>query len=105
MGAFGGSRNSVAQGVASANNTLNENQQIAGLLGSGYSQAMGQASTLAQNGAQGAYNNANLGLQGVGSPSQWNMNMLKQGFQGLPYGTSSSGNQNNLNYGFSGSLL
>src|ERR1035437_415299 len=31
MGAFGGSRNSVAQGVASANNTLNENQQTAGL--------------------------------------------------------------------------
>src|ERR1019366_4010502 len=78
MGAFGGSRNGVAQGVASANNTLNDNRQIAGLLGSGYSQAMGQASTLAQNGAQGAYNNANLGLQGVGSPSQWNMNMLKQ---------------------------
>jgi hypothetical protein len=102
MGAFGGSRNSVAQGSAQAQNAVNENQTIAGLLGTGYSQAMGQAGQLAQGGANAAGANANLGLQGVGDPNLWAVNMLKNGFQGLPYGTSSSGNQNQ--FGFNGSI-
>ena len=94
MGAFGGSRNAVAQGSAQAQNAVNENQTIAGLLGTGYSQAMGQAGQLAQGGANAAGANANLGLQGADNPNLWMVNMLKNGFQGLPYGTSSSGNQN-----------
>jgi hypothetical protein len=104
MGAFGGSRNAVAQGTAQAQNAVNENQTIAGLLGQGYSQAMGQAGQLAQGGAYGAGANANLGLQGADNPNLWMVNMLKNGFQGLPYGTSSSGNQNQFSGGVNASV-
>ena len=104
MGAFGGSRNAVAQGTAQAQNAVNENQTIAGLLGTGYSQAMGQAGALAQGGANAAGANANLGLQGAGNPNLWMVNMLKNGFQGLPYGTSSSGNQNDFGTKINASL-
>lgn len=102
MGAFGGSRNSVAQGSAQAQNAVNENQTIAGLLGQGYSQAMGQAGQLVQGGAYGAGANANLSMMGGDNKNLWAVNMLKNGFQGLPYGTSSSGNQNQ--FGFQGDV-
>jgi len=89
-GAFGGSRQGVATGVALANNNLAQQNQTAGLLSSGYNNAINQANQLTGYGLTGATNNANLGLGGVGSPQAWLMNLLKQGYIG-PYGQMSSG--------------
>jgi len=96
-GAFGGSRSGVAQGVATAQNELNRNSTVSGLLSSGFNNTMARAGTLAAGGFQGAGANANLGLAGVGNQPLWLVNMLKNGFTGLPYGQSSSGNQNSFN--------
>lgn len=87
-GAFGGSRAAVAQGSALAANNLNRNSQISGLLSTGYDNTMARAGTLAGMGAEGANQNANLGLGGVGNAQQWLMQMLNQGFH--PTGTTSS---------------
>lgn len=101
-GAFGGSRHGVAEGVALANNNRAQMGQTAGLLSSGYNNAMGQAGQLAGMGFAGAQQNANLGLGGVGNAQQWLMNMLNQGYKG-PMGQTSSGasqgNQSGYNLG------
>lgn len=88
-GAFGGSRSAVAQGAALSQNNIAQAGQTAGLLSSGYSDAMGRASQLAQMGGQAAGANAQLGMQGVGNPDLWRQLVLKNGLMGLPYGTSS----------------
>ena len=89
-GAFGGSRAAIAQGAALAANNRAQQAETAGLLSSGYGQAINQANQLAGYGYAGAQSNANLGLGGVGSPQQWYMNLLKQGYIS-PYGASSQG--------------
>jgi hypothetical protein len=90
--AFGGSRQGVAEGVALSNNNMAQQSQTAGLLQSGYNNAIGQASQLAGYGMQGAQMNSNLGFGGVGSPEQWKLNMMNQGWTG-PTGQTSSGAQ------------
>jgi hypothetical protein len=89
-GAFGGARHGIMEGTAIGQNNMNRNSQIGGLLSSGYDQTMNRAGTLAGMGFAGAGANANLGMGGVGSPQQWLLQMLKQGFAG-PTGTTSSG--------------
>lgn len=96
MGAFGGSRNAVATGVAQANNNLNRNTAISGLLSSGYTQAINQASTLVGQGQNATASNIGLGNEGVGQTSLWGANVLKGALQGMPYGTSSATNNNSL---------
>lgn len=91
-GAFGGSRAAVATGTALAQNNLNRNSAVSGLLNTGYDSTMNRAGTLAGLGFAGSQANANLGMGGVGSPQQWLLNMLNQGFRG-PTGTTSSGSQ------------
>lgn len=98
-GAFGGSRHGVAEGVAVAENERNRNSAVSGLLSSGYENAMGRAQGMAGMGFAGAGANANLGMAGVGSPMQWYMNMLNQGYHG-PTGTTSSGAQAETQGGF-----
>lgn len=95
-GAFGGTRQGVAEGVAQANNNLNRNSQIGGLLYGGFNDAMGRAQNLAQAGFAGSQANANLGFGGVGSPDQWMAEMMKR-YYGGPMG----GQTNGSGYGFS----
>jgi hypothetical protein len=97
-GAFGGSRQGVATGTALAQNNMNRNQAVSGLLYGGFNDTMGRAQNMAQMGAYGAGQNANLGMGGVGNQQQWLMNMLNQGYRG-PYG----GAQNGSGYSMSGS--
>lgn len=96
-GAFGGSRYGVALGTALANNNGAQQTQTANLLSQGYNNAIGQATNLAGLGFQGAGLNSNLGFGGVGSPSQWLAQMLKQGFI-MPTGTQSSGAGSNTGF-------
>jgi hypothetical protein len=96
-GAFGGSRQGVATGVALGQNNLNRNSQISGLLSSGFDNTMNRAGNLAGMGFAGAQSNANLGMGGVGSPQQWLMQMLSQGFH--PTGQTSSGSSSGTQYG------
>lgn len=91
-GAFGGSRQNVATGTALAQNNLAQGQQTAGLLNSGFNDAMNRASGLAGLGFAGGQANANLGMQGVGNPAQWLAQMMKQGFI-MPTGGTSGGAQ------------
>ena len=98
--AFGGSRHGVAEGVALAQNNLSQAQQTAGLRAQGYDNAMQQAAQLAGYGFQGAQLGANLGLGGVGSPEQWRLMMMRQGFVG-PLGSTSSGRSNTVGGGAS----
>ena len=102
-GAFGGSRQGVATGTALAQNNLNRNAQVSGLLNSGYDNTMNRAGQLAGMGFAGAGANANLGMGGVGSPQQWLLNMLNQGFHG-PTGTTSSGAQAGTQWGYNAAL-
>ena len=89
-GAFGGSRHGVATGTALAQNNMNRNSQVGGLLYGGFNDAMGRAGDLARYGFAGAGANANLGMGGVGSPQQWMLEMMKNGWQGAT-GSQSSG--------------
>jgi hypothetical protein len=102
-GAFGGSRQGVAEGVALANNNMNQQSQNANLLSPGYNQAQNQASQLAGYGMQGANLNSNLGFGGVGSPSQWYAQQLKQGFI-QPTGSTSGGAMTTVGGGYSGGV-
>lgn len=88
--AFGGGRHGVAAGVTQGENNRNRTSQIGGLLSTGYNDAMGRAGQMAGMGFAGAGANANLGMGGVGSPQQWLLQMLNQGFRG-PTGQTSSG--------------
>lgn len=86
-GAFGGSRHGVASGVAIGENERNRGNTVSGLLYGGFNDAMGRAGQLAGMGFGAAGANANLGFGGVGSPDQWMMQMLRQGYIG-PQGSS-----------------
>ena len=89
-GAFGGSRHGVASGVAMGEAARNQNAQIAGLLSSGFEGAMGRAGSLRGLGYGAAGAGANLGMT-AGNPDLWRMEIMRRGFQGLPYGTTSRG--------------
>lgn len=89
-GAFGGTRQGVATGVALAQNNLQQANQNATLLNNQYGQAINQAQGLAGLGFAGSNANAQLGLAGVGDPAQWYAQMLKQGFI-MPTGSTSGG--------------
>ena len=80
-GAFGGSRQAVAQAVAQSENQRNTMGQIANLRQQGYSDATNRALMA-----------ANLGMGA--DPNVWRLQMLKQGFAGMPYGTTYSGSGN-----------
>lgn len=103
-GAFGGGRHGVAEGVTIGENNRNRESQVAGLLSSGYGDAMQRAALLSQGGFQGAGANANLGMGGVGSPEQWYLQMLRQGFLG-PTGQTSSGAQTGVGFNYHASTL
>lgn len=98
-GAFGGSRHGVATGTALAENARTQSGQVAGLLNSGFSDAMQRAAQSAAMGFQGAGNNANLGMGGVGNPEQWRLMMQKAGFMG-PMGQRTSGATSGVEAGF-----
>lgn len=87
--AFGGSRAAVAQGSALSQNNQAQQGQTAGLLQTGYGDAMNRAGQMAQMGFAGSQANANLGMGGVGNPMQWLMQMLNQGYKG-PMGTNTN---------------
>jgi hypothetical protein len=89
-GAFGGNRRFLAQGTALSGNNIAQQQQTAGLLSSGFGDAMQRALAMSGMGAQGSAANANLGMGGVGSPQQWLMQQLKSGFMG-PLSTTTTG--------------
>lgn len=89
-GAFGGSRHGIATGTALAENNMAQAGQTAGLLRGGYDEAMARAAQLAQGGYAGAGANANLGMGGIGSPDQWMLQALKQGWLG-PMGQTNTG--------------
>lgn len=105
-GAFGGSRQGVAEGTMLANNQMNLNTLNANLLNSGYGTAMGQASGLANLGFSGAGLNSQLGMQGVGNQSLWNAQQLRNGFI-MPTGSNYGGAQSTAsgNANFSGWVL
>src|SRR3990167_8723503 len=88
--ASGGSRHGVASGVAMGEAARNQNAQIAGLLNTGFEGAMGRAGQLAGLGYGAAGAGANLGMT-AGNPDLWRMEIMRRGFQGLPYGTTSRG--------------
>lgn len=95
--AFGGSRQGVAQGVALAQNNLQQANQTAQLLQSGYQNAVQQAQGLAGFGLQGAQLNSNLGFGGVGN-GLWGLNALRGGFV-MPTGQNSDTEQHQTGYG------
>jgi hypothetical protein len=64
VGAFGGSRQGVQEGVAAAQTSLGTQQQIANMLNSGWGQALTPAYGLAQQAGQQGYNAA-TGLAGM----------------------------------------
>jgi hypothetical protein len=103
-GAFGGSRQGVAQGQMLANNAFNQQSQNAQLMNTGYQNAMNQASQLAGFGQQGAQMNANLGFGGVGNQALWNANMLKNGYMGPTGSTYSNSSNTNQNNGLQGTI-
>ena len=78
--AFGGTRHGIATGTALAENTRNRDQQIAGLLSSGYEGAMGRAGQA-----------VNFGMGGAGSPEAWRLRQLVESMRGLPYGQTYRG--------------
>jgi hypothetical protein len=100
-GAFGGSRHGIATGTALAENRVNQNAQIAGLLNSGFEGAMGRAAQQAGMGFNAAGAGANLGMT-AGSPDLWRLEALRRGFSGMPYGQTytSQGNQSGYNAGY-----
>lgn len=92
-GAFGGNRHGVATGVALGENARNQAAQYAGLLNSGFEGAMGRAGQVAGMGFDAAGAGANLGMT-AGNPDLWRLQMLRQGFQGTPYGQTYQGRTN-----------
>lgn len=87
-GAFGGSRHGVAQGVALANNAQAQQQQIAGLLSSGFESAMGRAGGLANLGLSGTAGAPGLNdyLRTQTDPDLYRISVLQNAMRGVPTG-------------------
>jgi len=85
VGAFGGSRQGVQQGVATAQTALGTQQQIGNLLSSGWGQALTPSAQLALQSGQQAYGAAgllaNLGAQGYGAAQQQAGNIANTNLQ------------------------
>jgi hypothetical protein len=75
QGAFGGSRNGVAEGSALAQNQMNQNQQLGNLEYSGFGAATNQAMQQANLGMGASQSLQNLGYQNAMLPGQ----ILQQG--------------------------
>lgn len=88
-GAFGGSRQGVAQGVALADNARTQGMQMAGLLNQGFEGAMGRAGQVAGMGFDAAGAGANLGMT-AGNRDLWRLNTLQRGYNPIQTGSSSS---------------
>lgn len=97
-GAWGGSRAAIAQGTALSQNNQAQQQQTASLLNGGYTQAMGQATSLANLGMGGAQGAASLGdylrnIQMQQQPGAYQSQVLKGALSGLPTGTTQTQTQ------------
>lgn len=104
-GAFGGSRAAIATGSALSQNNQAQAGQVAGLLNSGFDNAMQRAGTVANFGLNAASQLPQLGdymrnVQMQQDPNMWRMNTLRQGFSGLPLGNSSTNKSTSTSYGF-----
>jgi hypothetical protein len=86
VGAFGGSRQGVNEGVASAQTALGTQQQIGNMLQTGWGQALAPASQLALQGGQQAYGAAgllsNLASTGYGNAATQAGNIANLNLQG-----------------------
>lgn len=104
-GAFGGSRQGVAAGQAAADVANNIGNQIAGFQHQGFNDAMGRAFQSANLGLGASQQMAALGpyAQMMNDPNLRRAYMLKQGMQGMPIGTTSTGP--NPNYQSPGQAL
>ena len=87
VGAFGGSRQGVQEGVAQAQTALGTQQQIANMLNTGWGQALTPAYGLAQQAGQQGYNAA-TGLAGM---AQSGYGAAQQAGQGLANTNLSAG--------------
>lgn len=102
-GAFGGSRHGVASGVAQGAIEQDRNAALAGLRYGGFTDAMNRANQLTNFGFMGAQ-----GLQGYDAYMRqaqsdidgYRMNVLRQGFMGLPYGQDTRGKSSGWSLGF-----
>jgi hypothetical protein len=85
VGAFGGSRQGVAEGVSDAQNALGTQQQIGQMLQQGWGQALTPAAQLAMQGGQQAYGAAgllgNLGARGYETAAQQGQGIANQNLQ------------------------
>lgn len=81
-GAFGGSRQGVALGVALGENARNQGLLTANVLNQGFENSMGRAAQVANLGFGGAQAGANLGME-AGNPAVWRANQLRRGFTPL----------------------
>lgn len=102
-GAFGGSRQGVAQGVALGENARNQGMQTANMLSQGFEGAMGRAGQVANLGFGGAQAGAELGMQ-AGSPELWRLRMLQQGVANQPYRTTNNQRTDSRSSRMSGSI-
>lgn len=108
-GAFGGSRHGVAEGVALGNLGLGQGQQIAGLLDTGFNNAMGRAGTLANlgfsaNGALASLGDYMRGVDVENDPSMRNFQFKLNALNGMPHGSVQTGTQTNGHNGATGFL-
>lgn len=93
-GAFGGSRQGVAEGVAQAQLAKDHMGDVAGLLNNGYTNAQNVAGQVANLGFGATGQMAGLGdylrqiQQMQANPGQQQLGILKQGLDGTPYGTT-----------------
>ena len=94
-GAFGGSRQGVAQGVALANMNQDQANQMAQLQYGGYNDTMNRAQGLAGLGFGANQQMAGLGdymrqVQQQQDPLYHKYDVLNQGIRGLPYGQTNT---------------
>lgn len=91
-GAFGGSRQAVASGVASGDIARGLGEQISGLQYQGFNDAMNRAYNTANLGFGAIGPSAALGqyAQGLTDPNLRGLTLLGRGFGGVPYGTSTT---------------
>lgn len=94
-GAFGGSRHGIATGTALAENARSAQGVLAGLRQGGFNDAMGRAGMLSNLGLSSAQ-----GMHAIGDymrnanehndPNRRRMDILREGIQGLPFGTQTT---------------
>lgn len=108
-GAFGGSRQGVAEGVAQAQLGRDQNQQMAGLLNQGYGDAMNRAGTVANlgfgaNGALGSIGEYMRNVAEQNNPDARRFGFLNQGLAAMPRGSTTTTTQTPGHNPLSGAL-